>query len=280
MLRRDVEALLDRAADTHARERVERAAAQDPALADEIERTRRVIARLAEPLECPDFSGKVMRALDRETPFLDRRGRRRVRIGRIAVASTAFLLVAGVVASYRIWPGWSMSSEPAPIAAVVDSARADASTGVSNLVSAINSINDKVFSSTETFVASKPMPSVSIAAGQRLVSGPLTMGDTSKYAAPVVLDPSSAGSQPSGSFTANTFRVDSAGEARIRMASGMVWRVAGDVMARPRPLASGVPVPFHPERGMAFTSLWESEWEPEELMMPVPPPPPEARPSR
>lgn len=273
LLRRDVEAVFDREADIVARARVEHAAAADPALADEIERTRRVIARLAEVPPAPDLSGRILRELHSQTPFLDRRGRRRVRAGRVAVAGLALALVGGVVASYRIWPGWSLVPDQAPIGAVVDSARADATTGVSNLVSALDSING-LFATNETLAAARSPFVYDESRSGRLSMGSLTLGDLNRR--PVNFDHSMPRtSSPSGGFSASSFRVaDSDAGEQVRGPRGLAWSINPEAFERSRPVAKRVQVPFDPVRAGEFGLLWGPEEDPEDVPWSLPPAPP------
>jgi len=138
-LERRIDALFDRELDSAARREVIGEVRHDAGACEEVARTQRIVSMLREPVESPDVTDDVLARVDRRRGFLTPRLRRMVTVGRLAAALGLVAIVGVTALARRWWPeATTLTPQPAPITAVVESGRADAADGLRTLMDSVD----------------------------------------------------------------------------------------------------------------------------------------------
>lgn len=138
-LERRIDALFDRELDATARRELIGEVRHNAGACEDVARTQRLVSLLREPVVAPDVTDDVLARVDRRRGFLTPRLRRMVTVGRLA-AALGLISVVGVAAlARRWWPeATTLTPQPTPITAVVESGRADAADGFRTLMDSVD----------------------------------------------------------------------------------------------------------------------------------------------
>jgi hypothetical protein len=261
LLERDIDAVLDRDADEHTEQRVNAALQLDAALRHDFNATRDVIARLANPPRTPDLSSRILRSMERTHPFVEARGRRRVRTLRWASAAAAACVLLVGALTMRVWSN-SITNAAADLAMMKHAeskSRSAASVGsrffaggsfadaasqnaaYSSYVPAGTLISLTPRAITGPRIASRDA-ALSSNAGRLLVaSGPLSLGDTSRHETPLwrangetqlARDQAGSGALMAAGDGSNATSAPLGSRVALRDRDGTIWTVSPSLLNR------------------------------------------------
>lgn len=98
---------------------------------------RRFIARLARPPRAPDLSASILDRVNRHRPFVSARGRRRVRLIRVAPAACVLLVLASIAAMQRAETRRLGRSDGSVVSAVVCAGQTEMARGAAEFSGAL-----------------------------------------------------------------------------------------------------------------------------------------------
>ncbi len=187
----DIEAAINECLDLEAAGRPDelrvlmlKARAIDPEFDAKLLKTRAAVGQLRGMPEAPNVAPQVLTEVNYLRPFLSPRRRRQVSATRVAVAAAAVLTLTFMGVMHRMYPqATSSRSEPTPVTGVVEASRADATTSVRSLVSAVDELRHGV---------SKPVTASSGRHGRSRIwpgnESALAISDTSRYDSDMLSD--------------------------------------------------------------------------------------------
>lgn len=137
-----VDQFFDRELDEGSRERLFTMLRDDLPRCAEVAKTQRLISMLREPVEAPDLTDRILGRMERRRAFLPGRLRAFVKAGRLAAAACVLIGILAVAMVGRYRPeALRLVSVPQPLSGVIESSRADATTGAKHLADAIVVLN-------------------------------------------------------------------------------------------------------------------------------------------
>lgn len=119
---------------------------EDAGRCETVARTQRMIAMLKQPLaesglpEMRDQTADIMARIAKGRGFVNARGRRRVRQGRLAVAGGVLTACLALGLIWRAWPGLSLVPRSMPMSAVVNQSSQAATQTLSRINDAVRSM--------------------------------------------------------------------------------------------------------------------------------------------
>lgn len=145
-----IDAYFDRALTEGSSELLMASIRQDPGRCETVARTQRMIAMLKQPLGQPlaesglpamrDQTGDILARLEKGRGFVNARGRRRVRQGRLAVAGGVLTACLALGLIWRAWPGLSLVPRSMPMSAVVNQSSQAATQTLTRINDAVRSM--------------------------------------------------------------------------------------------------------------------------------------------
>jgi hypothetical protein len=136
-----VEAFFDRALDEGSREQFFASLRADLPRCEQVARTQRVLSKLREPVQCPDFTDVILSRVARRRGFLPPALRKLVTVGRALVAASVLLGLFAVAMIQRYAPRmteWTPASRP--VTELIDSGCQGATVGAGALAGSLNAM--------------------------------------------------------------------------------------------------------------------------------------------
>ena len=103
------------------------------------------LARLSAAIEAPDLTEQVLARVEAERPFLTRRQRRAVLLGRTTIGLAVAALCLATVMTYRTMPQLFGHDEPKNLSALVEASRDGAAAGRQLMVGVLTEHPDRQF---------------------------------------------------------------------------------------------------------------------------------------
>ncbi|MCC6661776.1 MAG: hypothetical protein IT437_12920 [Phycisphaerales bacterium] len=136
-----VDAFFDRSLEEGSRERFFASLRRDLRQCEQVARTQRALSMLRGPVDCPDLTNRIMSRIERRRAFLPARLRSMVTGGRMLVAASLLLGLAGIFAIQRYAPeAVELTSAPRPVTRLLDSGKEGASESVRDLAGALRTV--------------------------------------------------------------------------------------------------------------------------------------------
>lgn len=117
-----IDEILDGELPAERREQLLRRVEADPRARAELARTRHTLDMLSEPVETPDLTDAILDRVHARRSFLPERARRRVTVGRMAVAAGLVGAVGIASFAHRHAPAVRLGDGPAPVTRLVEAA--------------------------------------------------------------------------------------------------------------------------------------------------------------
>ncbi len=138
-----IDSFFDRELDHESRRNLDAVLESQPRERDRFDTVQDLIDDLRRPVRAPDFTSSVLAEVGRRRPWMPAPLRRYVTAGRMGLAASFLVALAGAWMIERQTPGvYDLREQPAPLTQLVNAGRADAAAGLTALTGAVESLRE------------------------------------------------------------------------------------------------------------------------------------------